>query len=279
MSDQSKLSQHARQRSEDAFARARNAIRELDKSGQSVTFVAVAARARVSREFLYSNQILKTEIQALRRPGTRTGPVPAADRASLDSIKARLSSTLEENRRLREENAALRQELELVYGELREDTAPPLLLAVRPAEPSPLKEAKVDALWDALVESLGSAPTTASGRGAWNKAIRELREAGATAPNIKAAASAYRHQWPDIAITPTALAKHWHVLAPVEAPDVNPLARALAWARQTGHLIAADDRLDVIPCRDQLDSDEIFQVLAACEQPVPDTPPVLVSET
>jgi regulator of replication initiation timing len=52
--------------------------------------------------------------------------VPAAQRSSDASLRQRLEGLLDENRRLRQENAKLREELALAYGHQREArTAPP----------------------------------------------------------------------------------------------------------------------------------------------------------
>lgn len=68
-----------------------------------------------------------------------------------------------------------------------------------------------DELWDVLVAELGPAPFTRSGRGAWNKAHKEFRDAGVSPAQLRYAISAYRERWPDVELTPTALAKHLHV--------------------------------------------------------------------
>jgi len=74
-----------------------------------------------------------------------------------------------------------------------------------------------DELWDALVETMGTpAPATRSGRGAWNRAHRELREVGATPELVRFAAAAYRDRWPDVELTPSALVKHLHLFVDVE---------------------------------------------------------------
>lgn len=109
-------------RSLDAEQRARKALAALQRQGQSITFKAVAAEASVSRQFLYSHAALRAEIDQLRAEQLRApSPVPARERASADSIRARLRETLEENKRLRDELVELRQELALAHGRARED--------------------------------------------------------------------------------------------------------------------------------------------------------------
>ena len=57
---------------------------------------------------------------------------------------------------------------------------------------------------------------TRSARGQLNKACKELREIEATAEQVKAKAKAYRTQYPNATLTPTALVKHWSSFATVE---------------------------------------------------------------
>jgi Family of unknown function (DUF6262) len=104
-----------------AEQRAQRAIADLDRRGQAITFLAVAAEAGVSARYLYGHPQLRATIQQLRdeRHGTPSRP-PRQPRASEESIRARLRGALEENKQLRGENAQLRDELALVHGEVRE---------------------------------------------------------------------------------------------------------------------------------------------------------------
>ena len=116
----SALAAAAATRSLEAERRAREALAVLAERGESITFKAVAARANVSRQFLYSHEELRAEIEKLRGEQLRTPQVPARERASDDSIRARLRATLDENKRLRIEIAGLRAELALAHGRVRE---------------------------------------------------------------------------------------------------------------------------------------------------------------
>ena len=101
--------------------RARHAIRELERRGATVSFQAVAAEAGVSRAFLYGHAELRAAIEQLRDQHRRTpSRLPTRERASEESMRARLRGMLEENKRLRSENAQLRDELALAHGEVRE---------------------------------------------------------------------------------------------------------------------------------------------------------------
>jgi predicted RNase H-like nuclease (RuvC/YqgF family) len=110
----------ARQRHEDALARATEALRRLERARQPITFRSVAEAAGVSRGWLYRAPGLRDAIAALRsaRP-TKTRTTPAAERASTTSLQRRLDALREEAANLREENARLRDRVERLYGERR----------------------------------------------------------------------------------------------------------------------------------------------------------------
>lgn len=78
---------------------------------------------------------------------------------------------------------------------------------------------KVDLLFDAVVLACEMDPTgiTPSARGALNKALKDLRSVGATAMAIEGRAAAFRATYPDLTLTPNALAKHWPQLNPAKA--------------------------------------------------------------
>ena len=103
-----------------ATERARRALVELHKRAETITFAAVAVRANVSRQFLYTHPDLRPEIERL--PGEPQPParLPPRERASDESVQTRLRVALDENKRLRDENADLRDELARAYGRVRE---------------------------------------------------------------------------------------------------------------------------------------------------------------
>lgn len=83
---------------------------------------------------------------------------------------------------------------------------------------------KPDPLWDAVAEEMPRQPETASERGRWNRAVKELRDAQATSPEIHDRAAEYRRRWPKVEFTPTALAANWGTLG---ARRTGPVQRAL----------------------------------------------------
>jgi Family of unknown function (DUF6262) len=114
----------ARKRSELTRSKAIQAIRELDRAGTPVTFEAVARAADVSRSWLYAQADLRAEIERLREATQRAPapPIPSSQRASDASLLQRLAEATERNRRLSEENARLRRQLERALGDQRAHT-------------------------------------------------------------------------------------------------------------------------------------------------------------
>ncbi len=118
--------QAARRRSEYTRAKAIQALRVLDNSGQAVTFEAVAQRAQVSKSWLYAQPDLRAEIENLRA-AHRQAPdsrIPARQRSSDASLRQRLEAANARLRQLAEENRALREQLARALGEQRSATSP-----------------------------------------------------------------------------------------------------------------------------------------------------------
>jgi hypothetical protein len=115
------LKRAAAHRRVSAESRATQAIHSLDQRGETITFAAVAAAAGVSRQYLYSHPQLRPEIEQLRgRQRTAPSRLPASDRPSDTSLRSRLRAALDDNQRLREDNTALREELAVALGRVRE---------------------------------------------------------------------------------------------------------------------------------------------------------------
>ena len=102
-------------------ARAIQALRELDRAGSPVTFASVAGTAGISRSWLYTQPDIRDQIRQLR--GTRSpspaSTVPASQRATDTSLRARLTAALQRNQQLAEENARLRRQLARALGDHR----------------------------------------------------------------------------------------------------------------------------------------------------------------
>jgi len=112
------LAAAAARRHELTRARAIQALRELDRTGTPVTFTAIATAAGISRSWLYTQPDIRGQIEQLRQATqNQPGPaIPAAQRATDASLRARLTTALERNRALADENARLRRQLAHALG-------------------------------------------------------------------------------------------------------------------------------------------------------------------
>ena len=114
------LAAAAERRHQDAHVRAVDALTALDAEGARVSFQAVARRAGVSRQWLYTQSELRARIEQLRaQPNASVPAVPDGERARERSLRQRNETLLADNRRLRAENQTLRDELAVLYGQLR----------------------------------------------------------------------------------------------------------------------------------------------------------------
>jgi hypothetical protein len=130
MADTTGLQVAAARKRTETIARATSALSELAAEGAEISFQQVARRARVSRQWLYSQPDLRAQIEDLReRP--RRG-VPARERSSEASLHQRLRTLVDENRALRDEVRDLKHELAIVYGTHRTPLSP----GGRPAVPA-----------------------------------------------------------------------------------------------------------------------------------------------
>ena len=116
------LSGAAARRHELTRSKAVQALRELDRAGTPVTFAGVAQAAGVARSWLYTQPDISSQIRRLRNKtdgAGSAGAVPAAQRATDASLRARLSAALDRNRQLTDENARLRRQLARALGDQR----------------------------------------------------------------------------------------------------------------------------------------------------------------
>jgi len=116
------LSEAASRRHELTRSRAIQALRELDRAGTPVTFAGIAQAAGVSRSWLYTQPDISSQIRRLRQNTDGTGSagaVPASQRTTDASLRARLTAALDRNKQLADENARLRRQLARALGDQR----------------------------------------------------------------------------------------------------------------------------------------------------------------
>ena len=113
------LSEAAARRHQLTRARAVQALRELDRAGVPVTFAGVAQAAGISRSWLYTQPDISGQIRRLREGTAGAGAIPAGQRATGASLRARLTAALDHNKQLADDNARLRRQLARALGDQR----------------------------------------------------------------------------------------------------------------------------------------------------------------
>ena len=120
------LAQHARQRHERTLQRASETLTALADSGGPVSIAALAARAGVSRSWIYTQPELRDRIEQLQQRSSRISRrADGAHRASDESLRRRLAVAHERNTQLCKENQQLRESLAHAHGQLRAARAAP----------------------------------------------------------------------------------------------------------------------------------------------------------
>jgi predicted nucleic acid-binding Zn-ribbon protein len=116
------LGRYREERQAELRARAAAALQRLDATGEAINFSSVAIAAGVSRQWLYTSSF-RNEIEELRTRSTSASKQPkrpVREAASDASLRSRLSAMQLRNVDLRNENAALHEQLERALGLLRQ---------------------------------------------------------------------------------------------------------------------------------------------------------------
>jgi hypothetical protein len=115
----------AHQRHEQTLGRARTALRQFEASGEPITYIKVAATAKVSRAWLYSQPDIRAAVDRLREINGRStaAAVPARQRTSEASLVRRLEAAHRRNQNLTQQVTDLRIQLAAAHGALRDSRA------------------------------------------------------------------------------------------------------------------------------------------------------------
>jgi hypothetical protein len=91
---------------------------------------------------------------------------------------------------------------------------------------------KRDEVWDAIMDACGVNATTINSneRGRYNKAVKLLKESGATADEIHTRVEVYRRKFKGAAVTPVAVANHWSELDPATVKVEDVVAAPKGWS-------------------------------------------------
>jgi hypothetical protein len=112
------LADAARKRSERTMSRARQALAEMHKAGQPVTMTTLAARAGISRAWLYGQAELRQQISTLRSTALPQA-APSETAASDTSLRHRLTLAHQRIHELIDHNQQLRDQIAALHGQLR----------------------------------------------------------------------------------------------------------------------------------------------------------------
>lgn len=120
----SHLIEAARRRRLDCIARVDSVLGDLERDGGPATVTGVAAQARVSRTFLYDTAqaplLERLHALAAAQPSSGRPALPETQRVSTKSHEAIVRTLRDANRRLREDNDRLGNELAVALGQLRD---------------------------------------------------------------------------------------------------------------------------------------------------------------
>jgi hypothetical protein len=116
------LAAAARAKHDAAMARARAALRRIERSGAPITFASAAAEAGVSRAWLYSQPDIRAAVARLRDLNGRSGgpAVPTRQRGTEAGLMRRLEAAHLRSADLGREVSELREQLAAAHGMIRE---------------------------------------------------------------------------------------------------------------------------------------------------------------
>lgn len=110
----------AQRRRDDTLERAQRTLQELSETGQRYTVTDLAARAGVSRAWLYAQAGLREQIRQLTDQRPISPPVTDQTQRSTDaSLRQRLKLALGRITELDEDNRRLRNQVAQLHGQLR----------------------------------------------------------------------------------------------------------------------------------------------------------------
>ena len=244
----------------------REAIRLLEEMVEVETRQAVKGRARINiyRVLLGEYTLVEvdeselacrllepfsTPAEVAEMKAARAAGIPIHDRQELAVVnEATTASSCGDDR---QNPASHKEEPVLDPGSTRE-AKNASLVAPSGAESERIAE---QLRW-ALTGELGIvSKLTRSEHGAWATAIADLVEVGATVEELVARCAAYRVRWPEMALTPLALVRHWNLLgAAVEiGSTANPVEK---WIDQTATMFDPETAHELLDDRPGLDDRE-----------------------
>ena len=109
---------HAKKKSEEAYKRVDNALREMALNKEPINFNTVMKKANVSKGFVYQNQEIRERIEKLRDSQKGIKPKQVKDKMTDNSKDILLAAKTKKIKELEDENKNLKKELEVLRGKL-----------------------------------------------------------------------------------------------------------------------------------------------------------------
>lgn len=109
---------HAQKKSEEAYKRVDEALRNMVLNKEPINFNTVMKKANVSKGYVYQNQEIRERIEKLRDSQKGIKPKQVKDKMTDNSKDILLAAKNKKIKELEDENKALRKELEVLRGKL-----------------------------------------------------------------------------------------------------------------------------------------------------------------
>lgn len=114
------LRQHAARKKEQAIKRVDETIRQLVKDKQRITFNSVSQASGVAKSYLYTNQDIRSRIEALRKQQEGISPKQVKREMTDSSKDVLLAAKNKRIQELEDENKRIKRELQRLRGQLYE---------------------------------------------------------------------------------------------------------------------------------------------------------------
>jgi len=108
----------AKKKSEEAFKRVDEALREMVLNKEPINFNTVMKKAKVSKGFVYNNEDVRSRIETLRESQRGIKPKQVKSKMTDNSKDILLVAKTKKIKELEEENKQLKKELEALRGKL-----------------------------------------------------------------------------------------------------------------------------------------------------------------
>ncbi len=116
------LLKSAKEKNKITFLHVERTLKQMIDEQQTITFSHVAKQAQVSRSWLYKDAIIRNKIETIRQEQSKKIPSGGTLRLQHSHSQDKVVEHWKDRaRRLRQENAKLHKQLEVIYGKMAEE--------------------------------------------------------------------------------------------------------------------------------------------------------------